>query len=52
MGDVDFELTGEEMNRIAKILQLPVVVERRRLLSLEPQPFEKFDFLLCHIAAE
>ena len=41
-----------KMQRISEILQFPVIVERRRLLSLEPQPFQEVDFLLSHIAAE
>ena len=45
-------LYGSKMQRISEILQFPVIVERRRPLSVEPQPFQKFDFLLCHITAE
>ena len=41
-----------KMQRISEILQFPVIVERRRPLSVEPQPFEKFDFLLRHSTAE
>jgi putative transposase len=45
-------LYGSKMQRISEILQFPVIVERRRPLSIEPQPFEKFDFLLSHSTAE
>ena len=41
-----------KMQRISEILQFPVIVERRRPLSVEPQPLEKFDFLLRQITAE
>ena len=40
------------MQRISEILQFPVVVERRWPLPFDPQPFQKFDFLRSHIAAE
>jgi hypothetical protein len=32
-------LHSAEVQRISKILQFPVIVERRRPLSREPQPF-------------
>lgn len=41
-----------EMQRVPEILQFPVIVERRGSLSLDPQPFQKFDLLLSRITAE
>jgi len=40
------------MERIPEALQLPVIVEGRRPLALEPQPLEKLDFLRGRRAAE
>src|SRR2546428_3166808 len=40
------------MERVSEVLQLPVVVQGRRTLSLELQAPEKFDFLRGRGAAE
>ena len=40
------------MQRVSEVLQLPVIIEGRRPLALEPQPLEEVDFLRRRIAAE
>jgi hypothetical protein len=40
------------MQRVPEVLELPVVIQGRRPLALEPQPLEKLDFLLGRRAAE
>src|SRR5690242_3626205 len=40
------------MKGVPEVLQLAVIIERRRPPSVEPQPLEKLDFLLGGIAAE
>src|SRR5712691_12137541 len=40
------------MQRVPEALQLPVIIQGRRPLALEPQPLEKLDFLLGRRAAE
>jgi hypothetical protein len=40
------------MERISKILQLPVIKEGGRLLPFESKSFQEFDFFLGRIAAE
>jgi hypothetical protein len=37
---------------ISKVLQFPIIIERGRPLSLEPQSFQELDFVLGSIAAE
>src|SRR5438093_5429553 len=43
---------GAKMERVSEVLQLPVIIERRRPLVLELQPLEKLDFLRGRRAAE
>ncbi len=43
---------SKKMQRISEILQLPVIVEWRRPLLLEPQPLQKLDLLLGRIPTE
>ena len=45
-------LQRAKMQRVSEVLQLPIIIERRRPLALEPQPLEEVDFLLRRIAAE
>src|SRR6266704_870395 len=45
-------LRGAKMERVSEVLQLPVIVEGRRPLTLELQPPEKLDFLRGRRAAE
>src|SRR3989442_1570510 len=45
-------LPRAKMQRIPEVLQLPIIIEGRRPLALEPQPLEEVDFLLRRIAAE
>src|SRR5712691_3504822 len=41
-----------EMERVSEVLQFPVVVEWDRSFPLDPQPLQKFDFLLGGSSAE
>jgi hypothetical protein len=41
-----------KVQRISEILQFPIIVEGRRLSSLDPQPFKEIDFFLGHRTAE
>ena len=47
-----FLLRRAKMQRISEVLHLPIIIEGRRPLALEPQPREEGDFLLRRIAAE
>ncbi len=40
------------MERISQILQFPVVVERSRTFSFDPQLLQEFDFIGAGIAAQ
>ena len=40
------------MQRVTEILELTVVVERRRVLAVEGEPLEEFDFLFSGVGAE
>ncbi len=40
------------MERVSEVLELPVIVEERRPLALEPQPLEKLHLLRGGRAAE
>src|SRR5260370_25126202 len=36
-----------KMERVPQVLQFSVIVKRHRVLSVEPNPLEKVDFLSC-----
>jgi len=40
------------MERVSEVLQLPIIVERRRPLAMELEPLEKLDFLRGRRAAQ
>jgi hypothetical protein len=41
-----------EVEWISEVLQFPIIIERGRPLSLEPQLLQELDFVLGSIAAE
>ena len=41
-----------KMQRVPEVLQLSVIVERARPLSLEPQPSQEFNLVSGHVTAE
>lgn len=45
-------LRAAKMEGVPKVLQFPVIIEGSRPSFLEPESFQKFDFLLSGIAAE
>ena len=40
------------MKWVPEVLQLPIIINGRRVLAFKPQPLEEVDFLLCRITAQ